>query len=65
MEVLNQAQVFVGEGDDCEFSHTSIIAKQDEKIFYGKSPHRLRASSEINLSEVSFLEIPLDKIWPS
>lgn len=64
MEVLDQAEVFVEKDDDYEFGYTSIVAKQGSKIFYGKSPHRLKVPSEINVDEVSLLEIPMDQIWP-
>ncbi|KAI0163859.1 kinase-like domain-containing protein [Xylariaceae sp. FL1272] len=65
MEILDQAEVFVENGDDFAFGYTSIILKQHGKIFYTQSPRRLQTNSEINLDEATFLELPVDSIWPN
>lgn len=64
MEILEQAQVFIQNGDDYEFEYTSIIVHQRGKFYYARSPYRHRPDSEINLGDESLLEIPTDKIWP-
>lgn len=62
--VLEQSQAWIDVGDDLEYSHTMVIVRVGDDIFYARTKHRYHPSDTINPDDLEMHPIPAREIWP-
>lgn len=66
MEICEQNEAFIEEDGDLVFDHTKIIVKgKEDEYFYARVQHRhVDRPSDIDLSALDLIKIPIDNVWP-
>ncbi|KAG7405730.1 Serine/threonine-protein kinase H1-like protein [Fusarium oxysporum f. sp. raphani] len=65
MEVCQQAQTFIEQGDDCVFDHMKLILRSETgEYFYAKVKKRLPLSYTVDTHDLELVQIPAENIWP-
>ncbi len=62
MEIIEQSEAFVGEGDSMTFSHSKVILKEGYRYFYARTKSR---GVDTDPSTLDPHLIPASQIWPS
>ena len=64
MEICEQSEIFVEEGDDYVFDHTKVILRDKEKgsYFHSETKNRLYPSVPIDINKLR--PIPIPDFWP-
>jgi serine/threonine protein kinase len=64
MEVCSQNATFVEENGDYKFDYTKIIVREADQYYYAHTSRRYSTTSEIDITELDLVPIPMSEIWP-